>query len=62
MAKEYVKPPTFAVSRLIAESDFVVALGDITTEGDDGISTPHSYCNVWRFRDGKMAALQASVV
>jgi ketosteroid isomerase-like protein len=62
MAREYVKPPPFTISRLIVEGDFLVALGEITTDNDDGTSTAHAYCDVWRFRDGKMSELQAFVV
>lgn len=62
MAKTYVEPPEFKVADLIAEGDFVAALGDIKMKGEDGTSTHSAYCDVWRFRDGKMAALKAYVV
>ncbi len=55
-------PPVFTVTRLIAEGDFVTALGEITTKDGDGKVVKQSYCDVWRFRDGKMAALQAFVI
>jgi ketosteroid isomerase-like protein len=62
MAKTYVEPPEFTVANLIAEGDFVVAHGAITTKDENGTSTHSSYCDVWRFRDGKMEALKAYVV
>jgi uncharacterized protein len=62
MATTYKQPPKFAVAQLIADGDFVVALGEIMTESEDGRAVRSSYCDVWRFRDGKMAQLQAFVV
>lgn len=62
MAATYTEPPHFAVDHLIAEGEFVVALGEIMTRGEDGKERPSSYCDVWRFRDGKMAGLRAFVV
>jgi len=61
MAKAYIEPPRFAVVNLIAEGDFVTAIGEITLK-EDGESTHYSYCDVWRFRDGKMAELTAFVI
>lgn len=62
MAATYTDPPEFAVAEMIAEGDFVVALGSITTTDDDGKAVRSSYCDVWRFRDGKMVELRAFVV
>lgn len=53
----YVKPPKFKVANLIAEGDFVTALGEITMDNTD-----YAYCDVWRFREGKMVELQAFVI
>lgn len=62
MTTAYVEPPNFSVSRLVAEGDTVAALGDITTQDDHGATVHNAYCDVWRFRDGKMAELRAFVV
>jgi len=62
MATAYKEPPTPTVSHLIAEGDFVTALGDVTMRDEDGRTALHSYCDVWRFRDGKMAELRAFVI
>ena len=62
MATAYKEPPTFDLQRTVAEDDTVVALGEITTEDDDGKPVRNAYCDVWRFRDGKMAGLQAFVI
>lgn len=57
MASVYLEPPKFHVERMIAEGDFVTALGEITLDNVD-----YSYCDVWRFRDGKLHELRAYVV
>jgi uncharacterized protein len=62
MATTYKEPPVFKVRHLIAEGDFVTAVGEITLKDDDGKAGTHAYCDVWRFRDGRMAQLQAFVV
>jgi ketosteroid isomerase-like protein len=62
MAAAYIEPPKFMVENLIAEGDFVTALGKISMKNDDGKMADYSYCDVWRFRDGKMAELKAFVI
>ncbi|MDZ8257643.1 nuclear transport factor 2 family protein [Nostoc sp. ChiQUE01b] len=62
MVTEYVEPPLNIVANLIAEGDFVTALGDLTIKDEDGKATHYSYCDVWRFRGGKMVELRAFVI
>ncbi|MDR6990722.1 nuclear transport factor 2 family protein [Luteimonas sp. 3794] len=62
MADAYAQPPVFTVDHLIAEEDFVIALGGITATAADGSQTRHAYSDVWRFHDGKMAELRAFVI
>lgn len=62
MASTYTEPPAFRVGRLIAEGDFVTAVGEITLKDEDGTATHHAYCDVWRFHDGRMAELHAFVI
>ncbi|UII24478.1 nuclear transport factor 2 family protein [Fulvivirga maritima] len=62
MATEYKIPPEFDVKHLIAEGDFVTAVGNITLTDQEGKSTLYAYCDVWRFENGKMAELNAFVV
>ncbi|MDM0008211.1 nuclear transport factor 2 family protein [Variovorax sp. J22G73] len=62
MAVAYKEPPRFEVHRLIAEGDFLSAIGEITLKDDTGKATRSAYCDVWRFSDGKLAELQAFVV
>ncbi len=62
MTSTYIEPPTFVVAQLIAEGDFVTAIGDIDVKDAAGHTTHSAYCDVWRIRDGKLAELTAFVV
>ncbi|MFD0749879.1 nuclear transport factor 2 family protein [Mucilaginibacter calamicampi] len=62
MAKTYTEPPKFNISRVIADDDFVSVLGKISLKNEQGIMVNYSYCDVWRFSDGKMAELRAFVI
>jgi uncharacterized protein len=62
MAATYIEPPKFTVANLIAEGDFVTALGDITLKDEDGTAVHYSYCDVWRFRGDKIVGLTAFVI
>lgn len=62
MAATYLEPPKFTVENLIAEGDFVSAIGKISMQGENGEIATYLYCDVWKFRDGKMAELKAFVI
>ena len=62
MATAYREPPNFRVDRLIAGEEFVTALGTISIKNEEGRAADYSYCDVWGFRDGKMAELLAFVI
>ena len=62
MAATYVEPPKFRVGNLIAEGEFLTALGDITMKDEDGKAAHYSYCDVWRFRGDKIVELRAFVI
>jgi ketosteroid isomerase-like protein len=62
MASTYTEPPRFRVHHLVAEGDFVTAIGEITLKDDTGKAAVHAYCDVWRFRGARMAGLQAFVL
>lgn len=62
MAIAYNEPPRFKVENLIEEGEFLIALGDITMKDEKGKEESYKYCDVWRFRDGKMAELKAFVI
>jgi len=62
MRNAYREPPRFNVHRMIAEGDFLTALGEITLKDEHGKETRYAYSDVWRFREGKLAELHAFVV
>jgi len=62
MKQTYVEAPDFNVKTLIAEGDFLAAMGEISVRDKDGNVTHSSYCDVWRLQDGKLAELSAYVV
>lgn len=62
MKATYIESPKFVVDQLIAENDFVTAMGKIDLKDEAGKVTHYAYCDVWRVRDGKLAELRAYVV
>lgn len=62
MAAAYLEPPKFEVETLVAEGEFVTAVGKISMKDNEGKMLDYSYCDVWRFRGGKMAELKAFVI
>lgn len=63
MTSEYkFEPPQNEVADLIAEGDFVTAVGEITVKDESGKAHRYSYCDVWRFRGDKMDELRAFVI
>nr|WP_294790004.1 nuclear transport factor 2 family protein [uncultured Mucilaginibacter sp.] len=62
MKTAYTEPPNFSVDNLIGEGDFVTAVGKISMKNDIGKMIDSCYCDVWRFRDGKIAGLKAFVI
>lgn len=62
MATAYTEPPEFTMENLVAEGDFLTVVGKISMKNEAGKMVDYSYCDVWRFRDGKMAELTAFVV
>jgi len=62
MATAYPQPPKVTVDNLIAEGDFLTALGNVIMQNKDGKETHYWYCDVWRFNEGKFAGLKAFVI
>ncbi|WP_316804322.1 nuclear transport factor 2 family protein [Pedobacter nototheniae] len=58
----YIEPPKFMVETLIEEGEFVTAVGKISMKDKDGKMVDFNYCDVWKFRDGKLFELQAFVI
>lgn len=62
LAKAYIEPPKFTVENLIAEGEYLTAIGEITLKDEDGKETDYSYCDVWRFRGDKIVELKGFVI
>ncbi|TLV02889.1 nuclear transport factor 2 family protein [Dyadobacter luticola] len=62
MAETYLEPPQFDVENMIEGGVYVTAIGKIDLKDADGNLVNYSYCDVWRFEDGKMAELTAFVI
>ena len=61
LAKAYVEPPKFEMNTMIEEGDMLTAVGHISLL-EDGKWNGYSACDVWEFREGKMAKLRAFVI
>jgi ketosteroid isomerase-like protein len=48
---------TFRIERYVEEGEDLVAIGWIKLMGNDGKITTSPVCDVWKFRNGKMAQL-----
>jgi uncharacterized protein len=53
--------PKFTVERLFEEGDFAVCSGEMEME-EDGSPSAYSYCDMYKFRDGKASELRAFVI
>ena len=62
MASMDMETPKFTVANIIAEGDFAACNGDMTMKDKDGKTVPYAYCDLYRFRDGKIAELTSFVV
>jgi ketosteroid isomerase-like protein len=62
MGSAYREPPRFNVHRMIAEGDFLTALGEITLKDESSKQARYAYCDVWRLSEGKLAELHVFVV
>lgn len=50
------------VDHLIADNDFVTAVGKISMKNREGKTVEYSYCDVWKFKNNKMDELTAFVI
>jgi ketosteroid isomerase-like protein len=57
-----MEPPKFTVEQLIAEGDSVACCGDMTMKDKEGKIGKYSYCDVYRFNNGKITELRSYVV
>ena len=57
-----MEPPKFTVDQLIAEGDSVACCGDMSMKDKEGKLGKYSYCDVYRFSNGKITELRSFVV
>ena len=62
MAQGPAEPPSFTVDTLVGDGDVVVAKGEMTMKNDRGVADDYAFCDVWTFRGGQLAALNAYVI
>jgi ketosteroid isomerase-like protein len=56
------EPPSFTVTNLISDGDFVIAYGDMKMKEKDGKTAPYAYCDIYRFRGDKIIEMRSFVV
>ncbi len=47
--------PKFTVLNILAEGDTVISNGEMSMKGNDGKLVPYAYCDIYTFKDGKIA-------
>ena len=56
------EPPVFTVDEMVAEGDSVICRGDMTMKDDKGEEGKYSYCDSYRFKNGKITHLDSYVI
>ena len=59
---ECPEPPQFTVENMVAEGDMVVCSGDMTMKDGDGNVQPFAYCDIYRFKNGRVSELSTFIV
>lgn len=54
--------PDFTIDKVIGDGDSVVTYGNMTMKNKDGKAVPYAWCDVYGFRDGKIATLDSYVI
>lgn len=55
-------PSAIMFDAMIAEDDYVAAYGRVTVKGEDGKAVSQPFCDVYRFRNEKIAELTSFVI
>ena len=56
------EPPKITARKLVAEGETVAAQGEMTMKNESGEIVPYTYCDIYRFEDGKIAELTSFVI
>jgi uncharacterized protein len=62
MEETYTEPPKVTVDILIAEGEFLTAVGEVIMKDENGNPARYSYSDVWRFQDDLLIELKAFVI
>ena len=62
MASMDMETPKFTVQNVIAEGDLLTSNGNMTMKDKQGRAVPYSYCDIYKFRDGKIVELTSFVI
>lgn len=62
MAATYLEPPKLTVDHLIAEGDFLTAVGTVIVKNANGEAEQFDYCDVWQFYGERISALKGFVI
>ena len=46
--------PKFTVEKIIAEGDVAMGHGNMEMKGEDGITHPYAYCDIYQFNNDKV--------
>jgi len=58
----YLAPPIFDMEKSIEQGEYVTATGNISLKNADGSYSHYSYCDIWRFDNGKLSEVTAYVI
>ncbi len=56
------EPPQFTIKDLISENDLVVCRGDMKMKDKEGITKDYVFCDVYRFKEQKIAELTSYII
>src|SRR5688572_15817202 len=62
MASMDIEPPKVTVENIIGDGDFATCYGNTTMNDKDGKAAPYAYCDIYRFRNIKIAELNSVVI
>ena len=49
--------PKFTIDTIIVEGDIAVCHGNMQVKGDDGLTHPYAYCDIYQFNNDKVSRI-----
>ena len=53
--------PIFSVENIIAEGDFAMGHGNMQMKGEDRMTVPYAYCDIYQFKSDKVSKMTTFV-